>query len=122
MKVAEDARIEVDRMRSELQGKQAELNRLLMDKDRIRADIDRIRREAEEEALKVRRELYETKQSLSEVSKTKGVEIQSLVSKFETEKSEFHRLLEGKQQAYNELRYKFDEAQMHIQSLKMVFL
>ncbi|KAJ3274707.1 sla2 Src-like adaptor 2 [Terramyces sp. JEL0728] len=96
-KVSEDARKNLEKAQAELKAKANELTEVIVERNRLKGDTDRIRLQYEEEFARLRKELEQSKAALTEMSLTRGSEVQSLVARFTQEQQNLENILKGKQ-------------------------
>ena len=63
-----------------------------MERDKLKLDVERVRNQYEDELNRLRREVEQSKESLMNMSKSKGAEVQSLMQKINSEKNEIENL------------------------------
>ncbi|KAJ3318474.1 sla2 Src-like adaptor 2 [Boothiomyces sp. JEL0866] len=96
-KTSEDARKNLEKAQAELKAKANELTEVIVERNRLKGDTDRIRLQYEEEFARLRKELEQSKAALTEMSLTRGSEVQSLVARFTQEQQNLENILQGKQ-------------------------
>ena len=65
----------------------------MVERDRLKASTDEIRLQYEEQLAHLRKEIDDNKASLNEISKSKGTEIQSLISKFTSQQNQLEDIV-----------------------------
>lgn len=118
-KQADEVRKDLEKAREELKAKSNQLTDLLIERDRLKNEADRIRSSTEEELIRLRRDLKDTKDSLIDMSKTKGSEVSSIVSKHNLEMSELERVNQSHQQTIGDLRRRVDQLTGEVQRLRL---
>ncbi|KAJ3310473.1 sla2 Src-like adaptor 2 [Boothiomyces sp. JEL0838] len=96
-KTSEEARKNLEKAQAELKAKANELTEVIVERNRLKGDTDRIRLQYEEEFARLRKELEQSKAALTEMSLTRGTEVQSLVARFTQEQQNLENILQGKQ-------------------------
>lgn len=96
-KIQDDARKSIEQIQQDLKNKSSELTEVLVERNRLKGDADRIRLQYEGDLSRLRTELDATKNSLTELSKSRGDEVQSLVQRFTSEQQRLEQLLSDKQ-------------------------
>ncbi|KAJ3400025.1 sla2 Src-like adaptor 2 [Chytriomyces hyalinus] len=117
-KQADEVRSQLEKARAEMRAKATELTDVMVERDRLRNEADRIRLTTEEEISRLRRELADTKDSLVEMSKSKGAEVSSIVARYNAEKAELEQLNLMKQRMIDDLRNQIDSLSADAQRLR----
>ncbi|KAI8903284.1 ANTH domain-containing protein [Gorgonomyces haynaldii] len=108
-KQTDDARKIVDQSKQELQKKQDELMQVILERNRLQDNTDRIRLQYEQELQRLKLEIEQSKQALTEISSSKGAEVQSLVSRFTAEQAHLESLMQQKLQEISRLQSQISE-------------
>jgi hypothetical protein len=82
---------------------------LLVERDRYKGEADRLRNQYTDEIARLRKELRDAQESLTDMSKSKGAEVSAMVGRFNSEKAELERLLQGKMNDMISLQAKMDQ-------------
>jgi predicted nuclease with TOPRIM domain len=90
--------------------KNNEVSNLMVEKDRLKSELDRIKGTQDDHVNRLSRELDDAKASLLDMSKSKGVEVQSVISRFNSEKQELERLNASYLRDITDLRQRLDES------------
>ncbi|KAI8921078.1 ANTH domain-containing protein [Powellomyces hirtus] len=77
--------------------------------------IKRVRSQYDEEMGRLRHELQDAKASLSDLSNSKGAEMQNILGRFESEKRELEDLVRSKQQELDSMRKELDQKSADLQ-------
>jgi hypothetical protein len=93
-KGVEDAQRENSRLKQDLKTKEDQYSEILIERNRLRGDTDRVRLQYEEELARVRYELDQGKAALSEISSTKGAEVEHIVSRFTAEQQQLENIIQ----------------------------
>ncbi|KAJ3393053.1 sla2 Src-like adaptor 2 [Entophlyctis sp. JEL0112] len=117
-KQSEEIRAQLEKLKAELRSKATELTDVMVERDRLKNEADRIRLTTEEEINRLRRDLQDTKDSLVDMSKSKGAEVSSLVARHNAEKSELEQLNIMKQKMIDDLRLQLDRLSEEAQRLR----
>ncbi len=108
--VSDQAKGELERLRAEMRAKANETTELLIERDRYRNEAERLKNQFADEAAALRRELRDTKDSLSEMSRSKGSEMSAILSRFNAEKGQLEASLSAKETDLEILRRRLEEA------------
>jgi gas vesicle protein len=82
----------------------------MVEKDRLKSELDRIKGTQDDHVNRLSRELDDAKASLLDMSKSKGAEVQSVISRFNSEKQELERLNESYLLDISDLQQRLDES------------
>ncbi|KAJ3135187.1 sla2 Src-like adaptor 2 [Physocladia obscura] len=117
-KQADDVRSQLEKIKSEMRAKSSELTDVMVERDRLKNEADRIKLNSEEEIARLRRDLQDTKDSLVDMSKSKGAEVSSIVARYNAEKGELEQLNLMKQRMIDDLRNQLDRLSDEAQRLR----
>ncbi|KAI8607304.1 ANTH domain-containing protein, partial [Chytriomyces sp. MP71] len=117
-KQADEVRSQLESVKADLRAKVTELTDVMVERDRLKNEADRIRLTTEEEINRLRRELADTKDSLVEMSKSKGAEVSQMVARSNSEKAELEQLNLMKQRMIDDLRNQIDSLSADVQRLR----
>ncbi|KAI9098757.1 ANTH domain-containing protein [Phlyctochytrium arcticum] len=115
---SDQARKEVEKARADIKAKSNEVTELLIERDRLKGEVDRVRAQYEEEMSRLRRDLQDTKESLKDISASKGSEMQNMIARFEGEKADLENLARTKQHQLDDMRRHLEDATAELQRLK----
>ncbi|KAJ3071050.1 sla2 Src-like adaptor 2 [Rhizoclosmatium hyalinum] len=117
-KQADEVRSQLEKIKAELRAKATELTDVMVERDRLRNEADRIRLTTEEEISRLRKDLQDTKDSLIDMSKSKGAEVSSIIARYNAEKAELEQLNIMKQKMIDDLRVQLDRVSEDAQRLR----
>ncbi|KAJ3042635.1 sla2 Src-like adaptor 2 [Rhizophlyctis rosea] len=117
-RITEQARNEMEKIRGEMRAKSNEVTELLIERDRLKGEVDRVRLQYEDELTRLRREAQEAKDSLLDVSRSKGAEVEAVVKRFEAEREELENIARGKQNQIDDLQRRLEDALADVQRAK----
>ncbi|EGF78054.1 hypothetical protein BATDEDRAFT_20599 [Batrachochytrium dendrobatidis JAM81] len=118
-KITDEARRESEKVKAELKAKSNELTEVVIERNRLKGDTDRIRVQYEEEISRLRREIQENKAALTDISLSKGAEVQSLVARFTAEQTQLENIIRAKQLEAEEMRQRLDDLLVTVERNKM---
>lgn len=98
--------------------KQHELTEALIERNRFKEDIEQVRNQYEAELLRLKREVEQGKQSIMEISTSKGAEVSGIVSKFTAEQAQLEALVQQKQYESDQLRSKLQDFNFQVERMK----
>ncbi|KAJ3054666.1 sla2 Src-like adaptor 2 [Rhizophlyctis rosea] len=117
-RLTEEARREVEKVRGEMRTKSNEVTELLIERDRLKGEVDRVRHQYEDELARLRREAQDAKDSLLDVSRSKGAEVEAVVKRFDAEREELENIARGKQNQIDDLQRRLESALADVQRVK----
>lgn len=82
----------------------------MVEKDRLKTELNRIKGTQDEHVNRINRELEDAKASLLDMSKSKGAEVQSMITRFNSEKLELENLNAAYLRDIEDLRRRLDES------------
>ncbi|KAH6570533.1 hypothetical protein BASA50_007272 [Batrachochytrium salamandrivorans] len=118
-KITEETRRESEKVKADLKAKSNELTEVVIERNRLKGDADRIRLQYEEEMTRLRREIQENKASLTDLSSSKGAEVQSLVARFTAEQTQLEDMIRSKQMEAEHMRSQLEDLLTSMERSKM---
>ena len=111
VRVSEDCKRQIDLIKSELKVKSNELTSCLIDKEKLSNELERIQSSRSFEVSNLERELKECRDSLIQVSTSRGNEVSMIVERFDIERQELLAKEKQAQIAINDLKRRLDQVQ-----------